>query len=364
MPKYSDKLSRLCGPQLALALAVVTLSGCSTTGARNEACVSLTSIPTGVGNCVQAYDVAYKYTNGPRPQQPFGLYHTSTPGVIENYVAQRSENHCYAAALSTAFKSQGIQYAQEVFPEVMAKECFATGQQRLSFSQIFFSATRANGRPGIWFVDMPDRYFSSLMSRRADSALHGQQMPLSPASQSVSLYTWSKVCQSRERPPATAWAEVTFDPLAWMMHRKGHTTAATPPVLPTTEPYEVTRLRAMNLYQSTTWTKDNSPRGREDGFYAPLHDPRDVFYKMLEDKATIVAGMDGGAGGHVVVVSKIVWATLAESNPAVHPAYYAATVEVVDPAAPEVPVRLYSGDDFFNQARFLLAIANKQRGPQ
>jgi hypothetical protein len=354
---------------LASLPAFGSLHGCAARPKGNEACLTISSISTGFANCQQVYDIAYSFENGAFPVGTVPLRGISAD-VEANYVAQNHPNHCYAAALATTFRSQGINVSQERFVQALSSECFGMSDRGASLSQILFSATRVNAGNGIWPIDRPDRYFSTMFNDIADSGTKfskpGEKdsnglLKLPTTRKDVPLVTLVNTCQSKSERGGAAWATFSFNPENMVANLFGlrRPQLVQPPSLERRA--EVHWARNASLYPVVHWHPTDAKEGDPvHGTYRALVDAEDTI-DAIGAGATVMAGMATEEGsGHAVVISKVLVACLKDSGRP-HPNYHVQTVFVADPSTPDHPISAYSGDAFFKSARFLLSMKNYQK---
>jgi hypothetical protein len=350
---------------LLLAPLAIVLAGCAgwTDVADNQACVVKLSVPQPLANCLGAYDVVYSYRNPARPSGNL-LFHTVyNPTVLPNYVPQQGRSHCYAAALATGFGALGVRYPQEVFASAISQECFGTRDAPLTFSQIVFAATRAHAPPGIWYADIEDAGMGSLMNRRADTLAAGATAPGLPATAGRTATPVASAvarCQpsnsSRAGAGKLVWARASWDLEALAARRLGLPKPA-PAVPDLSTPPDAGAVSQLDLYRPINWHFVDQPPGSVGGAIVPIRDSVhliDQFFAGL----SIVAGLDTGQGGHVVVIQKL-HVLVTETGPKSverHPSGYIEWVEYADPQSPDSPLKTLPGDQFMASARFLFGL--------
>lgn len=351
---------------LLVASLGMLLGGCAgwASVSDNQACVVKLNVPQQFANCLGAYDVVYSYRNPPKPEGDL-LYHTLyNPSVLSSYVSQQGTFHCYAAALSTGFGALGVRYAQEAFASAISQECFGTKDAPLTFSQIVFAATRAHAPPGIWYADIDDSTIGIVMNRQADALAAGGLSPRQPGTggrTAAPIASAVARCQASDGATRTVWTRASWDLEGWAARRLG-VPGVVPAVPDLSAPPIADAVSQLDLYRPITWHFVDQPPGTVSGAIVPIRDSShliDSFFSGL----SIVAGLETGTGGHVVVIQRL-HVVVTETGPRTverHPSGYIEWVEFADPQAPDKPLRTISGDEFLSSGRFVFGLHQVSR---
>jgi hypothetical protein len=315
---------------------------------QNVACAIETELPAGDERCFGAIDVEYRYANPARTVTSTAPETAALPWDDSYYVQQTHENNCYAATLSMAYRMFGEYYNPDSFSNAISNECFGTGHAPLTFSQILFAATKVDLPNGVWYIDAPDSRFSQFFNAISDETSGSAQQ--SNASWSTNKVSWRKnwSCQSPYGYGiSSGYYEAHIDVGALL-----RILGLPPLTIQSATPKNTQNITALTLgpgalYGPITW-HHNGPRGGPIGFIAPIHDTTDLVNRVYNG-APVLAGLRSGQFGHVVLVRAIKYFPGG-------PETRIDSVEVVDPARPDVRVYGMEGDDFINGVSFMFAL--------
>lgn len=405
---------RLALQSLALVLAVMC-AGCSSLGDSAGACVGWIELPRSSEQCVGLFDIEYTYKNSPpyldRSGKPIGSRIAENPHARDHYVAQKSENGCYAAALQSAFSQWGHRYEQSDFESALSHQCFGTSERPLSLSQIVFSATRTHytNKQGVWFIDTPDNFGSRTLNQFA--AMATARKPGRYASNyRTTVFEKIKVCETIDGVKSHSSISVSLDFDAMIAKRLGVSQrlmqannmsrfgAVTLPLMPSAfpnmpgipglpalpgftgmpamqagqpvfaegVPESVKFLHTFSFYRPQNWTTTTQGKTVRGGI-VPIVGTGDLV-THLENGVPILVGLndpEGAIYGHVVLVRRVTYVpgTMRKVPqddgsviPFMNPDAHLQLVEVLDPARPEKPDRAFLGDEFMHRARFIFAL--------